>query len=141
MPKDKTAVTILYFNKEGFSSHCRDYLQYQDWLANRNTQRFVEIENHNQQIDGINLLHCRRLLDMAIEIATEKTIKVRRENAEELLKIRRGEIDLEQFIAKAEEEIENLEELFQKSNLPDEVDPVFVNELLLKVRKNLEHGF
>lgn len=138
VPKEEKAITILYFNKEGFSSHCRDFLQYQDWLANRNTQRFVDIENHNQQIDGKNLLHCRRLLDMAMEIATEKTIKVRRENTEELLKIRHGEIDLESFMIKAELEIENLEELFKKSDLPEEIDPVFVNELLLKVRKAID---
>jgi uncharacterized protein len=138
IPKSEKEITILYFNKEGYSSHCKDYLQYQEWLEKRNTQRFVDIESHNQKIDGKNLLHCRRLLDMAKEIATENTIHVKRSNAEELLKIRRGEINLEQFMAKAEIEIQQLASLYETSGLPDDVDSGFVNELLIAVRKKLE---
>jgi len=74
---------------------------------------------------------------MAIEIATQKTINVRRPNAQELLKIRRGEIDLVAFMQKAEEEILELNELFEKSDLPNEVDNDFVNELLLRVRREI----
>lgn len=134
MPKGESPVSIMSFNKEGYSSHCKDYVEYETWLKNRNVQRYVDIANHQQQIDGKNLLHCRRLLDMAIEIATQKTINVRRPNAQELLKIRRGEIDLAAFMERAEEEIIELNELFAKSGLPKEVDTEFVNDLLLKVR-------
>jgi hypothetical protein len=134
VPKGEKPVSIMCFNQEGYSSHCKDYIEYETWLKNRNVQRYVDIANHQQQIDGKNLLHCRRLLDMAIEIATQKTINVRRPNAQELLKIRRGEIDLAAFMQKAEEEIFELNELFKKSDLPNEVDNDFVNELLLKVR-------
>ena len=132
--KGEKDLTVLYYNQEGYSRHCKDYLQYTDWLKNRNTQRYVDIESHGQQIDGKNLLHCQRLLDMALEIAENKTIIVRRPNAQDLLKIRRGEIDLERFMQKAEEDILKLDELFKKSDLPDEVDGDFVNELLLEVR-------
>lgn len=135
VPKGETPISIMCFNQEGYSSHCKDYIEYETWLKNRNVQRYVDIANHQQQIDGKNLLHCRRLLDMAIEIATQKTINVRRPNAQELLKIRRGEIDLAAFMQKAEEEIQQLNELFEKSDLPKEVDNDFVNDLLLKVRR------
>ncbi|MEA5460341.1 nucleotidyltransferase domain-containing protein [Arcicella sp. LKC2W] len=134
IPKGEKDLTILYFNKEGYSSHCKDFVQYTDWLKNRNTQRYVDIENHGQQIDGKNLLHCQRLLDMALEIAEQKTIIVRRPNATDLLKIRRGEIDLERFMEKAESDILRLNSYFEKSDLPDDVDKDFVNELLLQVR-------
>ncbi|RFS14649.1 DNA polymerase beta superfamily protein [Emticicia sp. C21] len=137
VPKGEKPVSIMCFNQEGYSSHCKDYVEYETWLKNRNVQRYVDITNHQQQIDGKNLLHCRRLLDMAIEIATQKTINVRRPNAQELLKIRRGEIDLAAFMQKAEEEILELNELFEKSDLPKEVDNDFVNELLLKVRREV----
>ena len=135
--KGEKDLTVLYYNQEGYSRHCKDYLQYTDWLKNRNTQRYVDIESHGQQIDGKNLLHCQRLLDMALEIAEHKTIIVRRPNAQDLLKIRRGEIDLEKFMQKAEEDILKLDELFKKSDLPDEVDSVFVNDLLLEVRERI----
>lgn len=135
VPKGETPVSVICFNKEGYSSHCKDYVEYETWLKNRNVQRYVDIANHQQQIDGKNLLHCRRLLDMAIEIATLKTINVKRPNTEELLKIRRGEIDLAAFMDRAETEIVELNELFAKSDLPKEVDAAFVNDLLLEVRR------
>jgi uncharacterized protein len=138
VPKGENALTILNFNSEGYSSHCKDYLQYENWLKTRNTQRYVDIQNHQQQIDGKNLLHCRRLLDMAKEIATQNTIIVRRENAQELLKIRKGEIDLNEFLEKAEAEINELKSLFENSNLPESVDHDFVNDLLLQLRKSIK---
>lgn len=135
VPKGEKPIGIMCFNQEGYSSHCKDYVEYETWLKNRNVQRYVDIANHQQQIDGKNLLHCRRLLDMAIEIATQKKIHVKRPNAEELLKIRRGEIDLAAFMQRAEEEISQLNELFENSGLPKEVDASFVNDLLLEVRR------
>lgn len=134
IPKFAKRSTVLYFNKDGYSSHCKDYNQYLEWLEKRNTQRYVDIQGHEQKIDGKNILHCRRLLDMAIEIATEKTIRVRRPNAEYLLKIRKGEIDIESLIEKAEQDIKDLDALFEKSGLPDDCDPAFVNDLLLSIR-------
>ena len=80
------------------------------------------------------MLHCRRLLDMAYEIATEGTIKVRRPNAEELLKIRKGEFDLETILNKANEDLDKLNEVYKNSNLPEEVDREFVNDLLIQIR-------
>ena len=138
MPKGEKDLTILHFNKDGYSTHCKDYLQYTDWLKNRNTQRYVDIETHGQQIDGKNLLHCQRLLDMALEIAEQKTIIVRRPNAQDLLKIRRGEINLERFMEKAEADILRLNSYFENSDLPDDVDEDFVNELLLEVRGSVK---
>ena len=114
------------------------FMQYTDWLKNRNTQRYVDIETHGQQIDGKNLLHCKRLLDMALEIAEQKTIIVRRPNAQDLLKIRRGEINLEQFMEQAENDILRLNAYFEKSDLPEDVDDDFVNDLLLEVREMVE---
>jgi uncharacterized protein len=136
VPKGMTPLTIIHFNKDGYSMHCRHYREYTEWLENRNTQRYVDIEGHNQQIDGKNLLHCRRLLDMAMEIATEGTLKVRRPNAEYLLKIRRGEVPLEAIIEQAEMDIEHLKGLYAQSSLPNDVDLKFVNELLLEVRRS-----
>lgn len=135
IPKYAVRETVLYFNREGYSSHCKDYAEYETWLKNRNTQRFIDVKGHNQQIDGKNLLHCRRLLDMAMEIATSKTITVRRPNAEYLLSIRKGEVNLDEIIAKAESDIKGLDELFANSGLPVDCDSDFVNDLLIQVRK------
>lgn len=126
---------VLFFGKEAYSTHCKDYREYQAWLKNRNTQRYVDIEGHGQKIDGKNLLHCRRLIDCGLEIATEGTLTVRRKNAEELLKVRRGEVSLEEIIKKAEEDLIKMDEAFASSNLPDDVDQDFLNNIILDVRR------
>lgn len=128
---------VIFFNKEAYSSHCKDYNDYQSWLKTRNTQRYIDIENHSQQIDGKNLLHCRRLIDTALEIPVLNTIQVRRPNTEYLKSIRQGKVDLDAIILEAEKDIQKLDELYSNSNLPDEVDQDFVNNLLIQIRKHV----
>ena len=137
VPKDQSPLTVVYYNKDGYTMHCKDYKEYTDWMKNRNTQRYVDLANHDQQIDGKNLLHCRRLLDMAIEIAQTGNINVRRPNAEYLLKIRRGQVSLDEIIENAEKDIKSLDDIYKNSNLPDKVDKEFVNKLLLEIRHKL----
>jgi len=135
IPKDQALTgRVMSYNKDGYIKHCKDYNQYQEWLEKRNTQRYVDTTKHGQQIDGKNLMHCRRLLDMCIEIAQEGKINVRRPNADYLLKIRKGDVDLDTIINEAEEDLKTLENVYAKSTLPDAVDREFVNQLLLKVR-------
>jgi hypothetical protein len=49
---------------------------------------------------------------MAKEIAEGKGILVKRENAQELLAIRRGEVDLQSLIDRAENDIVEIDRLF-----------------------------
>jgi uncharacterized protein len=137
IPKYQIPLCIISYNKDIYSRHCKDYKEYNDWLKNRNTQRYIDIEGHNQKIDGKNLLHCRRLLDMAVEIAKNGELNVRRPNADYLIKIRKGQVLLDDIIENAENDIKSLNDLYKNSNLPDNVDKDFVNELLLKIRHQL----
>ena len=82
-------------------------------------------------------MHSKRLMDMAREIALGKGINVRRENAQELIDIRRGKVDLQTLIDQVEAEISEIDHLFKISGLPDSVDEKFVDELLIKIRKNI----
>lgn len=123
------------YNKDGYTSHCNDYKSYQTWLENKNEQRWVDVKAHGQKIDGKNMMHCRRLLEMAKEIAEGKGIIVRRQNAQELIAIRKGEVDLESLIQRAEQDIQEIDELFKNSNLPDSVDKDLVNSILVDIRK------
>lgn len=134
IPKHVQPVGIIYYNKDGYSMHCKDYREYTEWLEKRNTQRFVDT-GHGQQIDGKNLMHCRRLLDMAMEIVNTGDLNIVRPNAEYLLKIRRGEVPLQEIIDEAEEDIEALDGMYDNCLLPDNVNMEFLNDLLLQVRK------
>jgi hypothetical protein len=135
IPKGETPICNIIYNKDGYTAHCKDYREYQEWLDNRNEQRWTDVKTHDQKIDGKNMMHCRRLLEMAKEIAEGKGILVRRENAEELLTIRRGEVDLQSLIDRAENDIVEIDRLFKESDLPESVDLGFINDLLVSVRK------
>jgi predicted nucleotidyltransferase len=137
IPKDETPICNIVYNKDGYSEHCKDYKSYEDWLVNKNDARWVDFKSHGKKIDGKNMMHSRRLMDMAREIALGLGINVRRENAQELIDIRKGKIDLQTLIDQVEAEIVEIDELFANSNLPDKVDESFVNEILIKIRKNI----
>lgn len=125
----------ISYNKDGYSQHCKDYNSYQTWLKERNEARWVDVKSHGQKIDGKNMMHCIRLSNMAREIAEGKGINVRRSDADYLLSIRRGEVDLNSLIDKVESDIKEIKELFNKSDLPESVDKNFINDLIIKIRK------
>ncbi len=137
IPKGETPICNIVYNKDGYSEHCKDYKSYEEWLENRNESRWVDVKSHGQKIDGKNMMHSKRLMSMAREIAEGKGINVRRDDAQYLISIRRGEIDLQTLIDEVEKEIVEIDELFMNSNLPNSVDQNFVNELLIKIRKNI----
>jgi predicted nucleotidyltransferase len=135
IPKGEKSIATIVYNKDGYSEHCKDFKEYQEWLENRNEARYVETQEHGQRIDGKNMMHCMRLIRMATEIGEGKGIIVRRPDAQELLAIRRGEVDLDSLIDIADKAIENMDEVFENSNLPNKVDKDLVNKLLVKIRK------
>lgn len=104
-------------------------------LAERNTQRYVDIQNHGQKIDGKNMLHCIRLLQCANDILDLKTINVRVKNPEYLLSIRHGKVSLEELLESARNQIKGLKQKFEDSDLPHSVDPDLVKSILNEIRK------
>ena len=80
-------------------------------------------------------MHCMRLIRMAQEIGRGEGIKVRRDDRQYLLSIRRGEVDLTNLIEMADQAIEEMDNIFDNSDLPKKVNPELVNTLLIKIRK------
>jgi predicted nucleotidyltransferase len=134
IPKDEKSICTIVYNKDGYSEHCKDYREYQEWLEKRNETRYVETQEHGQKIDGKNMMHCMRLIRMATEIGQGKGIIVRRPDAQELLAIRRGEVDLDSLINIADESIENMDKIFENADLPNKVSKDLVNDLLVSIR-------
>jgi hypothetical protein len=129
VPLDTNCIGMLYFNKDAYQIHCKEYRQYQTWLSERNTQRYVDIANHGQQIDGKNMLHCLRLIDVALDIAQFGELLVRRPNADYLREIRLGKHDLDTILNQARSRISEMDAAFQNTNLPDK----FKEEGLVKL--------
>jgi uncharacterized protein len=137
IPKGEKTICVVTYNKDGYTQHCNDYKSYQTWLEQRNEARWVDVQSHGQKIDGKNMMHCMRLIQMSREIAEGKGIVVRRPNAKELISIRKGEIDLQTLIEKVEKEIIEIDKLFEESNLPDSINTEFINNLIVKIRKQI----
>lgn len=140
IPKGERPVATLIYNKDSYTKSCKDYSNYQVWLENRNEQRWVDNKEHGQQYDGKNLMHCKRLLQIAREIAETGTMTIRRPNREELLDIRKGRVKLEDLIGWAEQEMNDLDTMFDNSDLPDAVPTELINETLKKIRKDFYEG-
>ena len=130
-------IGYISYNKDGYMTHCVDFKSYQTWLENKNEQRWVDVKNHGQKIDGKNMMHCRRLLEMAKEIGEGKGINVRRHNADYLISIRKGEVDLQTLIDNAEVDIIEIDKIFNSSQLPNEVSVELINNILIEIRKEI----
>ena len=136
IPNGMKPIAYLSFNKDGYSSHCKKYSEYQTWLKERNPNRFKMNKEHGKNYDSKNMCHCMRLLDMVIEMLDTNKINVRRpkEHIEYLMKIRKGEMEYEDLLKMAEYKISLLDEKFSKSTLPEKVDKEFAYYLLGKMR-------
>jgi len=140
IPKGESPIAILIYNKDSYIKSCKDYKSYQTWLENRNEQRYVDNKEHGQSYDGKNLMHCKRLLQIAREIAETGTVQIRRPNPEELQDIRKGRVELDSLIEWAESEMNELGPLYDASNLPVEVDAEVINQTLIKIRTDFYDG-
>jgi len=141
IPKMSNFIGLISYIKDAYSTHCKDFNEYQTWLKNKNEQRWIDVKNHNQKIDGKNMMHCRRLLNMSREIASGKGIIVKRPDSIELLKIRKGEIDLQTLIDSVQNDIKEIDLLFDNSNLPDDINDNLINNILVKIRKDYYKNF
>lgn len=117
-----------YFRSEKeYYAQQQEYERYKHWQDNRNTSR-AELEKKSGY-DTKHASHLIRLIRMAKEIATEKTIHTYRPDREFLLDIRRGKFSYDEIVELAEEEEKELQELFDKSDLPYTVNHKKIGEL------------
>lgn len=137
VPEGLQPKATLYFNKDGYSVYCKEYRQYWEWVELRNEERYDNTVSHGKNYDAKNMMHVFRLLNMAEEIARYKKINVKRPEREYLLKIRAGEFSYEDLLKEAEEKIQMIDDLFKKSDLPEQPDPQFAERKLVEIREIL----
>ncbi|MEO0413923.1 MAG: nucleotidyltransferase domain-containing protein [Verrucomicrobiota bacterium] len=135
IPKGEEPVGWMSFNKDGFKKYCKEYREYQEWLANRNEARYATNIDHGRNYDSKNLMHTFRLLHMAEEVATEQRVRVRRPNRDFLMRIRAGEFLYEDLLKQAEDKILDIEAAFEKADLPDRPNEVALEKVLVEIRE------
>ena len=135
IPKEEKAIGMLFFNKDGYSTYCKKYKEYWDWVDKRNEERYKTTVSHGKNYDSKNMMHTFRLLHMAKEIAFESTINVKRSDRAFLLDIKKGKFEYDELVSWAEERKLELEELYISSNLPERPDLNKINEILISIRE------
>ena len=125
----------ISYNKDGYSSHCRVWKEYQDWIKHRNPVRYES--NLKKSYDAKNMCECFRLINCGIEIARGEGYKVDRSNidADFLLDVKNHKYEYNELMEMLEKKNDEMEKAVAESTIPDKIDVEFVNDLLLKIRK------
>lgn len=134
VPKGLEPLAVMNFNKDGYSVYCREYREYKAWEEKRNQLRYQSTLSHGKSYDAKNMMHTFRLLNMAEEIGLYQEVRVHRNDREFLLKIRNGEFEFDALMQMVEEKMEQIREIYQKSDLPDKPDLNKAEELLIEIR-------
>lgn len=134
IPKEIPQEALLYFNRNGYSTYCKEYKNYWEWVAKRNAARYENTQSHGKNYDAKNMMHTFRLLDMAIEIAKEHRVNVKRPNRAFLLQIKSGHFEYEDLLKMANEKQLEMEAAFEKTDLPEKPNLEAINELAYNIR-------
>lgn len=130
----------LYFNREAYSTHCKDYKSYKKWEEERNESRYKE-SREGQLYDSKNIMHTARLVMTIEKIHEVGTLNLdMSEHKTELLAIKHGKVNLEAIFAALNNRVKRLDLLKKESTLNEEVDMELVNDLELYIRNSVYYG-
>ncbi len=136
IPKGELPIAYLYFNRSGYSTYCKDYRQYWEWVERRNEHRYQNTLQHGKNYDAKNMMHTFRLLHLAKEIAQTGSFQLKRSTDKDFLwQIRSGEFEYDYLVQLAQDKIQDIRECFANSDLPDAPDQEKVNALLCNIRE------
>ena len=137
IPKGAIEKAYLYFNVESYSAYCKEYREYWDWVEQRSEHRYLNNLEHGKGYDAKNIMHTIRLLQVALEIAATGRLQVRRNNREELLAIKAGNLEYEALLQMANGLMEQITSAYDNSNLPAAPDKEKVTAILINMREAL----
>jgi hypothetical protein len=137
LPKGLTSVGTLFFNRDAYTVHCKDYKNQKEWEAKRNPVRYES--NLGKSYDAKNMSECIRLVRTCTEIAEGGTYNVNRKGIDDkfLLRVRAHEFEYEELMDIATGDIERMEHAIERSNIPDAIDKSLVDQMMLDIRKKL----
>jgi hypothetical protein len=130
-------VAYIFFNQEGYSSYCKEYKEYWEWMEKKNDERYNTNVEHGQNYDSKNMMHTIRLLQSTEQIFASGILNVRVDNKEELLSIKKGSWLYEEILHKAERLIESIEQQFRRSDLQEFPDKEKAEQTLIAMRKEI----
>ena len=111
---------IVRIDMEEYRKAKREYDSFWEWMANRNEARYTNDWDSEGKVDWKNLMHTMRLLICAKSIAETGVPKVRFDGEERdyLMSIRRGDHSYSEIMNRAAELMNEMDGMFEKSDLP-----------------------
>ncbi|PZU90527.1 MAG: nucleotidyltransferase [Chryseobacterium sp.] len=137
VPKNEKPQAYLFFNQDAYSTYCKSYKEYWDWVAKRNEDRYNTNQKHGKNYDSKNMMHTIRLLQSAVNIFKNNKIEIRVKNRDELLDIKAGNWDYDDLLLLADQLIEEVNLLSKSSLLPDFPDRKRAEKVLIEIREEL----
>jgi hypothetical protein len=137
IPKGEKEQAYLYFNVESYSSYCKDYREYWDWVEKRNEDRYQGNLEHGKDYDAKNMMHTIRLLQVAHEILRDGQLNVKRQNRDELLSIKQGKMEYDDLLKMADGIMAQIEEAAKTTTLQDKPDKEQAEQILIQMRSEL----
>lgn len=137
LPKRLTSVGTLFFNRDSYTTHCKDYKNQKEWERKRNPVRYES--NLGKSYDAKNMSECIRLVRTCTEIAEGEPYKVNRKgiDAEFLLKVRAHEFEYEELMNIANVDIEKMDMAIEQSTIPEAIDRTLIDSMMLDIRNKL----
>jgi hypothetical protein len=137
IPKGEKEKAYLFFNVESYSSYCKDYREYREWVEKRNEHRYLGNMEHGKGYDAKNMMHTIRLLQVAEEILTQGKLNVKRLNREELLSVKAGDRPYNELLEMADSLMARIETAYDNSPLPEVPDKEQIEFVLVQMRETL----
>ena len=137
IPKGELVLAHMYFNKEAYSTYCKEYREYWDWMEKRNEDRYNTNQQHGKNYDSKNMMHTIRLLQTAENIFKHEIINIRVDNRKELLDIKAGNKEYDELLEMADNLITSIENLYINSPLPELPNKEKAEATLVQIREEL----
>jgi uncharacterized protein len=119
----------IYHSFTGYAYGQLHRMTHQAFEGYMGTKRKALVEKFGY--DTKNAAHCIRILRMGIEFLAEGELHVWREDAKQLLEIKRGEWSLEQVKAEADHLLRRAEAAYDRCRLPAEPNALAVDTFLV----------
>lgn len=137
IPKGEKEIAYLFFNLEHYSSYCKEYKEYWEWIEKRNEVRYQGNAEHGKGYDAKNMMHTIRLLQVAEEILNTGKLQVKRPNREELIPIKVGRYDYDELLAVADTIMAFIDVAEERTTLPEKPDKEYIESILVQMREVL----
>ena len=134
--EDYRFMGLLFYNKPGYEKAHRDWKRYWTWMRERNPARWVGQDGGKFQYDHKNMMHCMRLLLSGVNMIEkgEPIVRFEGDDLKFLMEVRQGLHQYEWLMGKAEEMIQHMDAVADKSPLPARPDVHKVNALYNHLR-------